>query len=166
MHSWLSTWNFTIECIYFIYLILGSWISVILSDPFFPTHCCLIWFQRRSPAWIKLFCQRRMKTKNLCIHITANLPWLTNSGGPVWLPPLLWGSEGLFDIPIDEMLLCEWASLGSNSKVLLLQKPSDLSILVPVCSWALSPLEASSIEIISGVLLQHPKQSMLCYKAG
>lgn len=80
--------------------------------------------------------------------ITEYLPWLTYSGESIWMSALLWGSEGM---PIDEMLFWDWSAPWSISNALLLQKSSDLLSLF--VDWPLG-------------FGKHPRQPLLCYKAG
>ena len=87
-----------------------------------------------------------------------NLPWFTNSVGLLVLP---WGSRGGIDVLIDETLLCV-----SISQVLLLQKSSEMLAFLTVWPRILSPLDGLSTAIISGGLVQHPRQPLLCCKSG
>lgn len=94
------------------------------------------------------------------------LPWLTNSGGLLVLPELLFGSETWFKVLIDDILLWDGNALLSISNVLVLQKSSVILCLFTRLPWILSPLDGSSTEIISGGFIQHPRQPLLCYKLG
>jgi len=93
------------------------------------------------------------------------MPWLTHSGGLIWLLELLWKSEEiLIVIPLEETLLRDRASLWSFSKVLLLQKPDDPSSLVTVWPWIISPLHPSSIETVAWGFSRLLRQPMLYQK--
>lgn len=58
--SWQQEQNTSISIsVEVIHLILGSRTCGWLCDLLFPSHCCLVWFQRRSPASIKVsLCKR------------------------------------------------------------------------------------------------------------
>lgn len=76
---------------------LGSWICCArFADLLFPIHFCLVWIQRRRPRF-------------------------TNSEGLLKLPWPPWESRAWFNVPIDEMLPCDWTALLSISRVLVVQ---------------------------------------------
>lgn len=115
---------------------LGSRIFGWLRDFLSPTHCCLIWFQRRRPL-------------------------LTNSEGLLVLPLPPWGSGFWLEVLIDEMLLCDWTALLSISYGLLLQKSSERLDFLTARPCIFNPFVGSSTAIISWGLVQHPRQPLL-----
>lgn len=100
----------------------------------FPTHSCLVWFQRRRP-------------------------WFTNSEGRFQFPELL---ASRVDVLIDEMLPRNWNALLSMSKLLLVQKSSDILGFATVRALNFfCPFSGSSTDEISLRLISHPRQPLL-----